>query len=398
MADSSEAAKTAHLGIELCQKMMSLFGQNLMTELTVMLYKVHQKSERLINESVLIEALSHVLKFDYVQTLVLYCILAEMLSTHCSEQSTSVSTQSVSKPAGQKRLEISSQEEKELAEKHKYLSWCAVKMASHCLQMIDKLKQLTSEVHNEEMASQIPSKLLSELPQFAVLNLCGSNSLLLSLLTTLNIPVIDDLLPPSQTNGLTWFTLLEYFKSTLNHSFVPDGLWQSHTHHLSSRFIPKVQALFSFLVAHCSNFKALFVLPSLPELFRLPPDNAILSVLTASENEMSVLWYSSSIAGSIRGYMAFNDKPVKSVMHRMSHNMGIDVFTFVTTHEQLQKLCCVWNKLANTCTAYLASQSTRPLSRSPSRMKQRSLEQMKQSTPPDLTVIYQYIQTVIVFV
>ena len=374
LPDFNEAERKAHLGIELCQSINILSGQNWLSELTLVLHKIYQETNRVFDKSVVVETISSCLQFDYVQMSKLYSLLAE---SYCIQ----------TPPAREKSL----QDEQE--NKDKYLAWCAIRMASHCLQRIDRLRQVTSELHNEELAIPIPSKLISEIPHFALLHLCSSKA---STLKALDDHLNDDvfLFDQLNTTKLTWFSVLNYLKYLVNQCFIPpssnDSL-QLHSHHSTSTFIPRAQALFVFLLENCPSFQNSCVIARLPEVFLIPSGTKgsyVISpphpILTASEHELLVLWCS-TFDGTLRGFMCFNDKPIKSLMHH-TVNHGIDVYTFVTTHEQLMKLYYIWNKVANTCNTYFISQTTQPLSRSPSRMKQRTLELMKEIAPPELMV------------
>ena len=111
--------------------------------------------------------------------------------------------------------------------------------------------------------------------------------------------------------------------------------------------------------------------------------------LTATDGEVAILWYTpyDKSPDIVNGLVGLNTKPIKTLLYNNLHTMGIEVHIIKNVYRsQLVELCSVWEKLATACNEYLTQQAARPLSRSPSRMRQRSIEQSKLATPIELKV------------
>lgn len=213
-------------------------------------------------------------------------------------------------------------EKKSLTELRKdaYAAWCALKTAQQAHLARDHFQHLTSQLHKSDLTKDIPEKLLVELPDFALIDLCGSiNSTMSHLLASIEALPIDVLIPSAQMTqraGLTWFQVMAYTYSILTRCFWPTDLphhhplWPLHTHPLTPSLHAKYHSLMLFLQKHCPSFSATCSLPSLPpSLFptsqndKSPlrgrvtnttpsaPSTRSLSHLRASENEVTVLWY-----------------------------------------------------------------------------------------------------------
>ena len=400
---------------------MAQSDESTVSELLVQLAMIKraQGNSHEATRSLLLEALSSALNYNLVHSL--YCMLSEELSTQSHQTlpqditksvppSRSSETKRLSRQGSRSSSRVSaygtlgvSREEKEWFKERKtegYQAWCAMRTAAYTLQPVEKLHQLSSELHNVEMTTPLSDKLLSKLPDIVVLDLYGSTENLSSMLYTLDTPTVDSLLPLSQSTtpkGITWFQLLGYYKGLLKQCFLSsNSMWRLHVHCLTPCLLPRVQVLRSFLQTHCPNFNKFCNLPNVPPVF-LSSENSdsdtsstdAPAYLTATDGEVAILWYTpyDKSPDIVNGLVGLNTKPIKTLLYNNLHTMGIEVHIIKNVYRsQLVELCSVWEKLATACNEYLTQQAARPLSRSPSRMRQRSIEQSKLATPIELKV------------
>ena len=167
-----------------------------------------------------------------------------------------------------------------------YLAWCMIKSAIQCGKASRQLTALSSELHNEEVTKQLPDKILDDLPDFVLLDLCTAENCLDQLATIKGeVPVIETMLPSAQhadTTGLTWFKILGYFSKLLRTCFLQKSLlnvatsslpsWSLRYSEVTASTFSKCKALFSFLLQHCPSFKGC----------RLPPLSPLISLSAAS--------------------------------------------------------------------------------------------------------------------
>jgi hypothetical protein len=377
----------------------TLSGKYLKSELAIILCQL--KNHGLNTQSYLLDALSTTLMFDYIQIFKMYWLLADMLmqeqslqlentksSSDITNVSCSNSPSSKRTPTQQKRELIKSQA------KQKYFIWTSIKAASHCQLIIEKFKQLTSEFHNEEITKFIPIELMQKLPLFALMHF--NKESISSSSSSLHESSIEEIHIKMSNCNISWFSLLEYFKHLLELSFVPESLCktsnQLHCHHFTPSIVPKVQSLFAFIEKYCPNFKTLCCVPNFLPILRPQSSTSsplnetdLMSPMSAKDGEVTILWCKDH-TGNLKGFIALNDKHIKpSSVQPHSSTSGIYVYTFTTSSASALQLHHAWNDLANQCTTYVTSQITRPLSRSPSRMRQRTIEVAKQPIPFDLT-------------
>ena len=197
-----------------------------------------------------------------------------------------------------------------------YTAWCAMRTAQQSLLSRQSLLLLTSQLHNPDLARPLPEKALSCLPDFALLELCASNTLLDTLLLSQDLIPCDLLSPSAQTAqaaGLTWFRVVTYASSLLQMCFWPSSLsrgsgWTLHYHSLTPSLHAKFLCLASFLQQNCTIFSKSCLLPTLPPSLLspsppknqppmgsptrtvAPPNPDTLSHLSAREGEVAVLW------------------------------------------------------------------------------------------------------------
>ena len=216
-----------------------------------------------------------------------------------------------------------------------YTAWCALKTAQQALHARDNFQNLATQLHNPDLAKPIPQKTLADLPEFALLELCGSDhSLLTGLLTSSDIPSIDLLVPSGQTvlpATLTWCHVVAHTYAVLVRLFWPTDLSPlPRTHTLTSSLHTQFTALATFLNKHCPSFSASCSLSALPPSL-LPSHNspagtatqggsgggpiaAPLHHLRASDNELTVVWYKPPANCQLLQYIA-SVRPKLSSVH-----------------------------------------------------------------------------------
>lgn len=227
------------------------------------------------------------------------------------------------KTSSHRREEEGGRESKSLTELRKdaYAAWCALKTAQKAHLARDHLQHLTSQLHNSDLAKVIPERLLAELPDFTLIDLCGCDSTMDHLLTSSEALPVDVLVPSAQTTqaaGLTWFQVASYTYSILARCFWPtdlpqdNPLWVLNTHLLTPSLHAKYHSLVLFLQKHCQSFSVSCSLPSLPpsllqtedtpsrgRVALSPSPTRPLSHLRASENSITVLWYRPQISSQL---------------------------------------------------------------------------------------------------
>ena len=303
-----------------------------------------------------------------------------------------------------------------------YSAWCLVKTAHQALTAGHNIQLLTAELHNEDVVKVLSEKVLAEMPDFALLELCQSRSILGTLATTLQEIPPEVLLPSARSTssaGLNWFKVIVYTKLLLlkcfwQKSLLPSSDWSLHYNMLTPSVYPKCKAMIAFLSNHYQPFSAsckvplpLSTLMSIPAKTSTPATPSVIpqstgpsstdAYHTAGNTELTVIWYQPflpSLKGTtiqpsdstITGLFALNFKAVRS--HPLS-NFGaaeIEVHVVKTSVSALTELHTTWEELAVLAKTYLDTRggAVRPVSRSPSRQKR--ITERSQKTPPELQV------------
>ena len=375
-----------------------------------------------------------------------YCELALLFAVHSQQPFNSPSSQEVAVPltssplpgdrprksSSRVSLKTSQQElerekthraEREWAkerEKEAYNAWALVKTALQTQTAAHNLQLLTSELHNQEATKFIPDKVLAELPDFALLDLCQSKDVLSALTTGLEVPPIQTLAPRSQlpqSAGVSWFRVAVYAERLMQQCFwqkaslASDTDWGLHYHSLTASVYAKCCAVVEFLSKHFSYFAKKSTLPPPPSLLlsstpsssSVPPATPLplgllsgQSVvppqpeahLTAGDSEVSVVWYKpfpschSPSSDTLIGLFALNSKAIKTHPPPNIGTSGTQVYSVTTSISALSALRSSWEELAVAAKAFHDMRAaTRPVSRSPSKRK-KSEKALK--TPPEL--------------
>lgn len=326
------------------------------------------------SSSILAEALSYALPFDYYLLCKIYCLFAQEMSSHrySFENNCLVATKS----------------------EHAYHGWCALKYGVDIHDKLEKLQNLTCDLYSSHTTALPTNK---EVP-VALLDMSNIAHALEGLITNTDVPSLDKLLPFSQkcTSRISWFSLLANFQQFLKHCFLAKSDPFGHLHHFSSTLFPKAKLLFNFLSSNCPNFRLcipeksfLSIIQHISDTDSEPKCVSDLC-LKAGEKEVTILWISDT--NEVQGFVGLNGKAVHNFDPSVSvQAMEIELYSFCTTQSKLRKLRTMWCDLASDCATYLTQQALRPLSRSPSRMRQRALEQSKQVPPSDLTVCWYFM-------
>ena len=307
-------------------------------------------------------------------------------------------------------------------EREAYNAWALVKTALQTQTAAHNLQLLTSELHNQEATKLIPDKVLAELPDFTLLDLCQSKDVLSALTTGLEVPPIQTLAPRSQLPqpaGVTvsWFKVAVYAEGLMQQCFwqkaslASDTDWGLHYHSLTASVYTKCCAVVEFLSKHFSHFAKKSTLPSPPSLLlsSTPSSSSILPAtplppallsgqsvippqaeahLTAGDSEVSVVWYRpfpschSPSSDTLIGLFALNSKTMKTHPPPNIGTSGVQVFPVTTSISALSALHSSWEELAVAAKAFHDMRAaSRPVSRSPSKRK-KSEKVLK--TPPEL--------------
>ena len=272
-----------------------------------------------------------------------------------------------------------------------FAAWYFVKLAQQCQNSLQSFKQLASELHNEDACKPLSEKAVSELPDFALLDLCASppHETLDFTANSVELPPVEALAPTAQyalTSGLTWFKVLQYLDSLLQQCFWPSSTlhgcsWQLHYNSLSSTAYPKFKALLNFVSSYFPPFVKACKPPSIPPAITIPQQQqqqqqkSGTTLVESNDFELTVVWYrpyvSCNAEEEIAGLFALNAKAVKTLVPANLSAVSTEVHTVHTTAGALQELYDHWVELGVTCRAFLEQQAlaNRPVSRSPSKQR-----------------------------
>ena len=308
-----------------------------------------------------------------------------------------------------------------------YNAWALAKTALQTQAAVHNLQLLTSELHNEEATTPIPDRLLAELPDFVLLDLCQSEEILNVLTTGLEEVPIEALVPSAQLAnpvGVSWFRVAVYASRLLQQCFWQktalscDMDWALHYHSQTASVYAKCSAVVAFLKRHFPQFARNSSLPPPPSLLSplatssrppatstlggqsvVPPQAVVSGAaaassephLTARDTEVVVIWHrpfpNSSTHQSpsndvLLGLFALNFKAIKTHPPANIGASGAEVYCVETSLSALSALHTSWEELAVASKAYLDTKAaSRPVSRSPS--KQKKVERAVK-TPPEL--------------
>ncbi len=379
----------------------------------------------------LLEAISSStsLGMDYLKTHQLYSHLCETLvavsnkatpilvsnsPSHSESRRLSVGSRNMPRKmsSGRSRSSsVTSGSDNKLSMKEDYQAWCALRLANVVMERFEALAQLSSEFRDGDISSAIPSTLLSRVPDCVLLELAPPTIITRQLVNDAKPLPLDMLLPlnrPQSADGLTWFTLVGHYQKLLRKCFKASPL--GGTHCLADMILPQTKVLLEFLASHCASFRIKCSLPKIPvPLCTLWSDPSIKDMPTSTtptsatpievppylmseEGEVSIMWY--RVDGErLKGFVSFNHKAIKAVYSVSSSsplmkNTGVEVFPVTADSAELDRLRCEWAELAVKCDKFVSEQMTRPLSRSPSRMKKKAIELAKKGLPQDLLVYF----------
>lgn len=292
-------------------------------------------------------------------------------------------------------------------EREAYNAWALVKTALQTQCAVHNLQLLTSELHNQEVTKPIPDKVLAELPDFVLLDLCQSKDLLSVLTTSLEPPSIQTLAPKSQLPQparVSWFRVAVYAEGLMQQCYwqkamlLSDTDWGLHYHSLTASAYAKCCAVVKFLSKHFSHFAKKSTVPPPPPLLLFstpsssaPPATPLPSAhvggqsvappqtepyLTAGDGEVSVVWYRpfpachSPSSDALIGLFALNSKAIKTYPPPNIGTSGVEVYPITTSVSALSTLHSSWKEVAVAAKAFHDMRAaSRPVSRSPSKRK-----------------------------
>ena len=370
---------------------------------------------------------------DYLKTHQLYSHLCETLvaisnkatpilvsnSPSCSEsRRLSVGSRNMPRKMSSDRSRsssVTSGSDNKLAMKEEYQAWCALRLANVVIERFEALAQLSSELRDGDISSAIPSTLLTRVPDCVLLELAPPTIITRQLVNDAKPLPLDMLLPlnrPQSADGLTWFTLIGHYQKLLRKCFKVSPL--GTTHCLADMVLPQTKVLLEFLSNHCGSFRIKCSFPKIPAslctLWSADPSvkdtptgatpvNAtpisatpteVPPYLRSEEGEVCIMWYQVD-EKRLKGFVSFNHKAIKTIYSVSSSSpfmkySGVEVFPVTADSGELDQLRYEWAELAVKCDKFVSEQMTRPLSRSPSRMKKKAIELAKKGIPQDLQV------------
>ena len=253
-------------------------------------------------------------------------------------------------------------------------SWLFLKLGSKTDQYLEVLDAYMSQVSNEEATKPLSPKMLADLPDFLLLDLCVTEELTTQLAYSMKLPPIESLLPSSQvvlTTGLNLLKIAGYLRKLLNQCFwqktslgLSSSNWCVHSHSLTRHLYPRAKALVDFLTTHSHQLKALKI-PTI-SVSKATPE----PLVTAVDCELTVVWTTpfpqDTSSDAVVGYFAFNAKSIRTSSH--AHSQGVECHVIKTSLSALEEAALLWAELGALTTGYFDNR-TRPISRSPSKQK-----------------------------
>lgn len=293
------------------------------------------------------------------------------------------------------------------------MTWRLIKSAQSVHTAKEALRVLTSAADSPAMTRPLSKKLLQELPDFVVSELCAGPGVGVgdeedSLIAKTVVLPLESLVPSKQQQhivllraaSLNWFRIVNYYSRLIQRCYwhrdplqLHHSDWYLHHHAMTGPLHVKARILLKFLTKHCPAIKGC-LLPTPPTYSTHVKNDGGASHdphMTAEGMEVTILWHSihcpspleatptiATPTGRLAGYFAMSQKPVSS--YGGSGSAGLCVFILHTTLGALTDLHQLWQHVAALAADYLAVKAgTRPVSRSP--VKQRKTEKAMQ--PPE---------------
>ena len=228
----------------------------------------------------------------------------------------------------------------------KIVAWNCVKAAAAIKQCYMSLSTITASLHKEDILKILPDKALVDLPDFVLVELCGSA-------TPYQDPLPVESLSPSRqsfsSTELTWLPILNYHCSlhrqfTPTHGLLPNGL-PAEVITISSQ----CSYLHHFLSDHLPYYSKTCVVPAIPKiLIPYAVSHQSAPAMTGSytpmgEWEVVVLWSTPVFNPSqvLHGIMTLHHK--SSTQQQPS----IRVFTIRVMSQELESLLSDWLQLGS---------------------------------------------------
>lgn len=228
----------------------------------------------------------------------------------------------------------------------KVVAWNCVKAAATIKQSYIFLSTITASLHKEEIMKALHDKALVDLPDFVLMELCGSAS-------PHQDPLPVERLSPSRQSfssmELTWLPILNYHCSlhqqfTPTHGLLPNGL-PSDTITTSSQ----CSNLHNFLSDHLPYYSKTCIIPAIPKvLIPYAVSQQSAPAMTGSytpigEWEVIVLWNTPVFDHSevLHGIVSLHHKSTTQ------QQASIRVFTIQVMSQELESLLSDWLQLGS---------------------------------------------------
>lgn len=228
----------------------------------------------------------------------------------------------------------------------KIVAWNCVKAAATIKQSYLSLSTITASLHKEEILKTLPDRALVELPDFVLVELCGSAS-------PFEDPLPVESLSPSRQSfcsaELTWLPILNYHYSlhqqfTPTHGLLPNGLPSDVT-----TIASQCSNLHHFLSDHLPYYSKTCVIPAIPKVlipYAMSQQSAPAmtgSYAPVGEWEVLILWNTSVFNTSevLHGIVSLHHK--SSTQQQAS----IKVFTVRVMSQELESLLSDWLQLGS---------------------------------------------------
>ena len=276
-------------------------------------------------------------------------------------------------------------------------AWSMVKLGLCVATAQQAFKVLISAMNDDAMMKSLPAKILADLPEFALLELCPPSETQDALTCTPTVLQINKLIPSKQcqqkeATDLNWFKIVNFYYRLLQRCYwqkVSIGLagseWGLTYHSLTQSTHTKAQSLLGFISAHFPRFRPCLIPPMPPSLSNQHKHKAsnayrsVMELLTARDTEISLVWHQPSLppptlsrpgltrADTITGYFAMS---TKAVLNYMKSDSGVETHVIHTSLKELSLVYEMWRELEMKVRDFLDSKEAHtPKSRSPSKLR-----------------------------
>lgn len=228
----------------------------------------------------------------------------------------------------------------------KIVAWNCVKAAATIKQSYLSLSTITASLHKEEILKALPDKALVDLPDFALMELCGS-------VTPHQDPLPVESISPSRQSfssmELTWLPILNYHCS-LHQQFTPTrGLLPNGLPEDVITTSSQCSNLHHFLSDHLPYYSKTCIIPGIPKVLipyavsQQSAPSMTGSYIPVGEWEVAILWNTP----------VFNPSQVLNGIVSLHHKSStqqqatIRVFSIRVMSQQLESLLSDWLQMGS---------------------------------------------------